>query len=183
MCIRDSIPIGNYPSNIAIFKEMSRVMSSYPPEWNISARPSLIIAQRRDEVTLSSHNMKFFIKHSRGTPWQMMGITEQVIPIDHLTVKNVFFEMNAEPAFLYVNIVENSYINGKLSRVLTVIPISKKSNWSFHEFARPNYVPIDVKEFSKLTLEIRDMNGNYVSFNPNFKTIVTLHTKPINRAE
>ena len=60
-----------------------------------------------------------------------------------------------------------------------MVPISMNADWSYHEFAHPNYVPIDITEFSKILLEIRDINGKYVKFDPRLKTIITLRTKPI----
>ena len=52
-----------------------------------------------------------------------------------------------------LNIVEDSYINGQLSRVLSTIPIRMKKEWSFHQFNNLNFVPIKVKEFSRKTLK------------------------------
>ena len=51
------------------------------------------------------------------------------------------------------------------------------ADWSHHEFTYPNFVSIEVQEFSKIILEIRDMNGDYVKFDPRFKTIITLSLK------
>jgi hypothetical protein len=56
-----------------------------------------------------------------------------------------------------------------------------KSHWSFYEFNNPVYIPIDVKQFSKIIFELRDINGRLITFDPNFKTIINLHIKPINR--
>ena len=58
-----------------------------------------------------------------------------------------------------------------------MLPISRNSDWSHYEFSHPNYVSIDVKEFSSITLDICDMNGEYVKFDPRFKTIITLSLK------
>ena len=60
-----------------------------------------------------------------------------------------------------------------------MVPIRLNEDWSYHEFAHQNYVPIDIKEFSKILLEIRDINGKYVKFDPRYKTIITLRTKSI----
>ena len=56
------------------------------------------------------------------------------------------------------------------------------SGYSHHEFNNPIYVPIDVKQFSKIVIELRDMNGELIKFHPSFKTIINLHIKSINSA-
>ena len=120
----------------------------------------------------------------KTTPWDLIGLgSYNIIPQNKtIQIRNVIFSNTIEPAFLYSNIVENSYINGKLSRNLSTIPLSLQSGWNFYEFKYPVYIPIDVKEFSKIKLELRDMNGKLIQFDPSFKTILNLHIKPINRA-
>lgn len=176
-----SIPVGYYPSTAAILRQIEASVSLMV--WNESEKPVFDVTQRREELFVVMKNMAVSIEGEKNSLWRLIGVTEVSAVFLRFKVQNVIFENNVIPAFLYVNIVENSYINGKLSRVLDVIPISMKANWSFHEFSKANFVPIDVKEFSKITLEVRDMNGDYVAFNPAFKTIVTLHIKPIYRGK
>ena len=134
-------------------------------------------------LIVTVQNMTVLLSHKRDTPWKMLGVNKKFESTKQDTVRNVDFTQTLEPAFLYVNIVEQSFLNGKLSRLLSMIPISMKAHWSYHEFAQPKFVPIDVKEFSKIILELRDMDGNYVPFEPHFKTIITLQTKRINRSD
>ena len=118
----------------------------------------------------------------RTTPWNLLGLSSysRIRENETLQIRNVIFSKTIEPAFLYSNIVENSYINGKLSRNLATIPLSLQSGWNFYEFKYPVYIPIDVKEFSKIKLELLDMNGKHIKFDASFKTILNLHIKPIN---
>ena len=99
-----------------------------------------------------------------------------------IEIENQDILSNIVPALLYVNIVENSYINGKLSRNLALVPLSLKGGCSFYEFNHPNYVPIVVKDFSNILLELRTLEGHYVPFNSSCNTVITLDLKPINRA-
>ena len=62
---------------------------------------------------------------------------------DSVKVRNIDYSKTIQPTFLYCNIVENSYINGKLSRNLSTIPLSMKAGLNFYEFSNPAYVPID----------------------------------------
>ena len=113
----------------------------------------------------------------KTTPWDLIGLGSYIITPQNKTIqiRNVIFSNTIEPAFLYSNIVENSYINGKLSRNLATIPLSLQSRWNFYEFKHPVYIPIDVKEFSKINLELHDMNGKLIKFYSSFKTILNLH--------
>ena len=78
---------------------------------------------------------------------------------------------------MYINIIENSYINGKLSRIASVIPLKSNPGWSFFQQAHPSFVSINVKEFSSILIELRDISGEFLEFNPSFKTIVTLKVR------
>ena len=132
-------------------------------------------------IKITPRNMSLII--DKTTPWSLIGLGSHssIRKNKILQVRNVIFSKSIEPAFLYSNIVENSYINGKLSRNLATIPLSLRSGWNFYEFKYPVYIPIDVKEFSKILLELRDMNGKLIQFDPSFRTILNLHIKPINR--
>jgi hypothetical protein len=175
-----TIPTAHYSSTFAVIKEISDSLNKLTWE-NVPSgkRPRLDVLLRKEVLTVSAFNMQFLITDQQDSPWSMIGIKEGFEVTKLIAVKNVNYDLNLEPAFLYVNIVENSYINGKLSRVLNMVPISMKAHWSYHEFAQPNFVPIEVREFSKITLEIRNMDGSYVPFDPKFKTIITLQTKSL----
>ena len=114
-------------------------------------------------IKITPRNMSLFI--DKTTPWSLIGLGSHssICKNKILQVRNVIFSKSIEPAFLYSNIVDNSYINGKLSRNLATIPLSLQSGWNFYEFMYPVYIPIDVKEFSKILLELRDMNGKLFS--------------------
>ena len=98
-----------------------------------------------------------------------MDITSDIPENSVIEIRNVIYSKTNQPAFLYSNIVENSYINGKLSRLLSIIPLHMKSQWGFYEFYKPVYVPIDVKQFSKIIFELVDINRKLITFNYKFK--------------
>jgi hypothetical protein len=117
------------------------------------------------------------IEGKSDAPWSLLNIYED--KYDRFTIQEIDLQCAESPAFLYANIIENSYINGKLSRNLGVIPIKNTRGWTLYEPKYPIYVPITVREFSKILIEIRDMNGEYIKFNPLYKTIITLSIRPI----
>ena len=50
-------------------------------------------------------------------------------------------------------------------------------HWSFFQQAHPSFVSINVKEFSNILIELRDINGEFLEFSPSFKTIITLKVR------
>ena len=103
--------------------------------------------------------------------------------IKQATVYTGDLEERTGMAFIYINIVENSYINGQKSRVLTAFPVSSKSGYTYHEFTNTTYIPIEVKEFSEIEIELRDIKGELLSIDDSYDTIVSLHISPINRGK
>ena len=177
------IPAGHYTSTFLILNAIHEAFEK--DENNISensdAKPRFeVVLTKGDAITVVVKHMEIEFD-ANDTPWKIMGIKSK----DDFSksIKNTNYSHNLSPAFLYVNIIENSYINGRLSRILSMVPISMKSHWSYHEFAFPNYVPIDVKEFSKINIELYDLSGKLVEFNPKYKTIITLSLRTINTAE
>ena len=66
--------------------------------------------------------------------------------------------------FLYCNVVENSLINNKESRLLCIFPIVSKRGYSFYEVKEAIYKPISVLQFSTITFTILDSEGDLVEF-------------------
>ncbi len=181
------IPVGHYSSSATILRVISdgfkrlrflegRLLEGTKPKFDVKL-------DKESVIRMTTEYMEIKVKDYPDGPWELLQIKDNFNYLgNYQSVKNVKYSQNIQPGFLYVNIVEDSYINGKLSRILSVVPISSQADWSFYEYTQPNYVPINVKQFSKIFLEIRDMNGHYIRFNPEFKTIITLRTMPINRA-
>ena len=175
------IPEGNYPDSVSILNEISHIISQLGSYDAVTRKPrfEIFIKPKRNSVKISVHNITILAQYMRETPWNLLGITSDIQESDSVEVDKLDFTNWIVPSFLYVNIVENSYINGKLSRNLSTVPLSLKRGWSFYEFENPIYITVDVKEFSKIALELRDMNGDYVCFNSSYKPVITLHLKAI----
>ena len=176
------IPEGNYPNTLSILEAIATKFAEVYPESSRYPLPKLELIQTRkkDFIKIEVRNLRLRVLNRRETPWSLLNISDNITEQQGVKVTNINFSMWKVPAFLYVNIVESSYINGKLSRNLSIIPLNMKQGWSFYEFNEPLYSPIDVQEFSKIIVEIRDMNGHYVDFDPKFKTVITLHISTIN---
>ena len=188
---------GHYSSTLAILKSIALEFSKAfkfrgnrrPPRLIKPVKPPYLETNESEMDIAGNGYINFKPKNmslifSRDTPWSIFEKRQFILDEDDtFRVKNINYSETIQPTFLYSNIVENSYINGKLSRNLSTIPLSMNSGWNYHEFNNPVYVPIDVKQFSKIEIQLRDMNGEFIKFDPAFKTIINLHIKPINRSE
>ena len=178
------IPVGRYSEAYILLKAIDTIIREYFGRKQ-GVRIGLDIVFNRLKgsiIKVTPSNVLIYVAEKANSPWNLFGISKDVQPNILLEIENQDLLSNTVPAFLYVNIVENSYINGKLSRNLALVPLSLKGGCSFYEFKHPNYVPIVVKNFSDILLELRTMDGHYVPFSSTCKTVITLDLKPINRA-
>ena len=125
------VPEGNYPDSVSILNEISDIISKLDPDGAVIRRPrfEITIRPKRNVVKISAHNMSILVLNTRETPWSLLGITSDIEEFNSVEVDKLDFTNWMIPAFLYVNIVENSYINRKLSRNLSTIPLSLKRGW------------------------------------------------------
>ena len=174
------IPVGRYSEPYRLLKAIDSVIREH-----FGRRFGLDIAFNRLKssiIKVTPLNVLIYVTEKANSSWNLFGVNKDIRPNILLEIENHDLLSGIVPAFLYVNIVENSYINGNLSRNLALVPLSLKGGCSFYEFKHPNYVPIVVKNFSDILLELRTTAGHYVPFNSNCKTVITLDLKPINRA-
>ena len=182
------IPTGTYKNVFTILKKIvgiikNNISPTVNPLSNKSSKNvvSITTGNKERTATLELADIIIHVEGKSDSPWEFLRVKEDIIPSTSIEVENVDLLVGIERAFLYVNIVENSYINGKKSRNLSLIPLSKQKGIAYHEFTNPNYIPVEFKQFSEIFLEIRNMDGEYVRFNSNYNTVITLHMKPINR--
>ena len=168
-----TIPSGFYHSIHAICLAIEEQISSVIKTKKYKPL-AVSLDKHRQIVHLSLDNL--IITNRKDSPWRLLGVQTDLYSTYDL--QNTSFEGESLPAFIYINIIENSYINGKLSRISSVIPIKTNPGWNFFHQAHPYFVSINVKEFSNILIEIRDINGKFLNFNPSFKTILTLSVRP-----
>ena len=146
-------------------------------------------AIQNDEISVLTEDITFTKVESEitlvipfkisGECLNMVGITD-FIPAKMYTFMDDNLTSTIFPAFLYCNIVEDSWINNKLSRLLQVIPLEYRQGCSYLEFHTREKSIITLKEFSNIIFEIRDINGDFIPFDPDFKTIMSFKITPIN---
>ncbi len=90
-------------------------------------------------------------------------------------------EERTEMAFVYLNIIKSSFINGRRSRLVCVFPVHSRKGYSYYDFSNPTYIPIEVREFSEISITFRDIRGNILGISSNFDTVVSLHVKTLEK--
>ena len=174
------IPVGRYNSANILLRTIDFVIREHLGR-DQEGGLELVSNPKSSLIKVTASDVLIYVTEKSDTPWDLVGVSRDMQPNMRLEIENRDLLCNIEPAFLYANIVENSYINGKLSRNLALVPLSLKGGCSFYEFNHPNYVPIVIKNFSDILLELRTMDGRYVPFISNCKTVISLDLKPINR--
>ena len=179
------IPVGTYRTTRSIITSIvtainGKVKETFP---NHTTRYGLNISGMEISPTFAV-NLKNVTIHVNkpDSPWGIIGVKEDLIEKSP-SLENIDLSIEMKPSFLYASIVENSYINEQKSRNLAVIPLTTSTGYTFYEFKSPVYVPIEVREFSSILLELRDLDGKFVKFNPKSKTVLTINMKSINRGD
>ena len=184
---KTQIPPGTYINTYSLVKAIvsainTKAIASWTKKRVLSITPVYIAVGR--SFYLTTENIIVHIdKDKKDHPWSLLGIYDDLKEYKKSTIENIDLLTGVHPAILYANIVENSYINGIKSRNLAILPLHLQQGYSYYEFKNPVYVPIEVHQFSKIFLEIRDLNGQFMKFNPKWNTVVTLHLRSINRGE
>ena len=168
------IPTGRYETNESVLSEISKVINTFLADNDISKKCrstngyGLFTIYVPKDISIVEPETDSLMA-SLGVNWLSNELS--------VFSGSIQFRDTVEMCFIYLNIVQNSFINGRRSRLLCVCPIVKRSGYTFFEFQNLSYVPIEVREFSDLSLTIRDMRGQLLQLDNKFDTIVTLHMK------
>ena len=104
--------------------------------------------------------------------------------LNSIDAQNIYFS-NVYPAFLYASVIENSFIDKYASRHLSMIPLHSgyadgTDGYHYHEFFNPTYHNFSVSEFSNITFQIRNVDGEIIDFAEGYKTFLNLEVfKPM----
>lgn len=180
------IPIGTYANTVLIGDEIIQSVRMKIDDMDPSKSKGAIKIHNFDnsrKFKITLHGIIIHVVNREDSPWNILGVfTDMTAMSKESMMENRELMGLVEPAIIYANIVESSYINGKKARNLAVIPLELRRGYTFHEFTNPDYVPIEVHQFSNIQLEIRDLNGKFVKFNPRWNTVITIRLKAINRS-
>ena len=104
--------------------------------------------------------------------FKLMGIHKSD---NTLIFRKEVMPVKSDVFFVYFDIVQESYINRHKSRLLAIFPCESKPGGGFYEFKTLVYIPIEVRQFSEIKIELRNMRGELVKIKPNRDTIISLH--------
>ena len=89
-------------------------------------------------------------------------------------------QADAQPGFVYCNLIESSYLNGYRSKLLQVVPFDNAPYaYTTFEVLNPNYISILVNQFSYLEFTIRDLKGELIKFSSYRDIVLTLHIRGV----
>ena len=178
------IPNGYYGNTYTLMMKIRDVVNTMIKSLKFKKARSITVdgGHSGPSLSIQLQNVILHVEDKHDSPWSLMGI-EGDLKKTRSGIVNRDLSSFITPALLYASIVENSYINGKKSRNLGVIPLNQHDGYSFYEFKNPVYVPIEVHQFSEILLELRDLNGEYIKFDQKRNTIISLHLKSINRGD
>ena len=176
------IPTGRYKTSLSVIRAIETLIENHMHFKGSRFLLSLRLT-KLNKIHISTSGIDLLVTRKTDSPWSLLGLSKDIKNKSEIELENKNLFSGIETAFLYVNIVENSYINGKLSRNLSVLPLYYNEGHHFYEFKNPTYGTVEVKEFSDVLLEIRNMRGDLVPFVTPCTTVITLHLKPINRID
>ena len=109
-----------------------------------------------------------------------IGVSEWHITNTTMDWDKELKQVSVQPGFIYCNLIENSYLNGHRSKLLQVVPFDIGPNaYKTWEVINPNYIPIQVNQFSYLEFTIRDLKGKLIKFSSYRDIVLTLHIRGV----
>jgi hypothetical protein len=165
---------GRYDLVEDVLKAMIEQINNYAKK--IGSKERCVMSRVFGKANVNLPKEIKLLARSREGPLSVIGayITESSI-----TALDGRVPRHSEMCFMYLNIVQNSFINGKKSRLVCIFPIHSEKGYSYHEFNKATYIPIEVREFSHISLTLRDIKGKLISIGGEYDTVITLHMKPL----
>ena len=164
---------GRYSSAFEILEAMGHEVDRFI-EGNALGDERCAVTKVGTETYLKIPDILEFIPNLKGGPIEVLKC-EVAKTIVRTTIEAI--PSHTEMCFLYLNIVQNSFINGRKSRIACVFPIKSDDGYTFFEFKTPTYIPIEIRQFSNITISLLDITGHTVGINPQYDTVVTLHMR------
>ena len=172
-----TLPVGRYGSSASILLEITNLIKDHLKTARKREAMDSNVTGGNNVINVDLVDLYILVENEADTPWHLLGVCED--KFDKFTIENKDLNLAEFPAILLTNLVQNSYINGKPYRNLSIVPIKTQPGWTMYRPATPYYLPITVREFSKIKMELRDMTGNCLQFNHGYNPIVTLNIRPI----
>lgn len=106
-------------------------------------------------LSLSAAN-EFYTTAENGGLMHYLG---QYISNSKIKVEYDILGSTTEPTFIYSNVVSETVIDGQYSRILATVPLKTDIGYNHHEFSNPLYHKLRVNNFTDISFQLRDVNG------------------------
>ena len=190
------IPIGFYAGTCHIMAAINdvlvnSVLSDLPDETLLKRNPTFSYKQGGDASSLQIHDSGvFFAIEFINEDKQLLGVLGYCVDgrIKRLDINHYNLSSVTEVGFLYSNIVANSIINQQQSHLLSLIPITSKNGYNYHEFTNPAYRPLSVHSFTDIDFALTNVRGDIIEMDHLhsadsdrvvYPTVITLHIRKI----
>ena len=174
-----SITTGYYESPGDLFYELcDRVNEAYAGyEIFESCKVQYYASLEKWKFTLP-RGLKFKFIEGVSSALDLLFLNKTLIRTS-IEINDHTLRSSPEMGFLYCDIVENSYINNNVSRLLSIIPLRNLHyhNTRFYEFSNPNYYPISLKQFEGISFQMSDSQGQIIEFVDDGNLILNLQLK------
>ena len=171
-----SIPNGRYNQTEHVMAAIERAINTYIQRIGLQAHCKSLNTHGR--MTIIFPNILEISYMSSETPLDL--INASVIANRISSYAGDVSEWT-ELCFVYVNIVQNSFINGRKSRLASVFPVHSKKGYTFFEIGNPSYVPIEIREFTDISVTFRNIKGEILQISDTYDTVITLHVKALEK--
>ena len=179
-----SIPPGFYESTCSLAEAINAEIDIKRRERRLPAGANLTAGV----LKLSSKELKFLADPDKyGKLLNVFGVCLKNTEAQFLKYDDIRLDNTKEVAFLYSNIVPNSVIDQRKSRLLALLPVQSKAGYNFYEASNLIYHPLSVHSFTDISFLFCNVRGetmemvHKVNEQVVFPIIIQLHIKPINR--
>ena len=165
---------------LAVVKELNRLIANLIAEYDVEIEECVITEsadQKNPSVRILTVTIPdiLLIKRNTAEPDDIFSLLSASFSGKNFSFRRGKIENSMQLCFIYMNIVQQSQINGYRSRVVAPFPMYPSRGYTFFEFQSPTYIPIEVREFSMVTISLLDIKGNIIGIDNRFDTVATLH--------
>lgn len=182
-----AIPEGFYESTCGIAKSIydtipKNIGDGSSAVWKYNAHGDGSIIKLPKYVTFYSGKNGEYLELLK-----LFGYCKDDIRFDKLEFSDMRLDNAAQVGFLYSNIVPNSLVNQKQSRILGIFYIKSKKGYNCSEVMNTSFLPLSVHSFTDIDFLITNVHGEVLEINAledgkvTYPTIIVLRIKPIYR--
>ena len=171
-----SLTVGRYNYVGELLKEIHSKVNAYIGSVGESDASSIKFSAASNKWQLNLPTNIEFVKSDKvDSALNLLVISDGLYSSIHAPESKLLNDKHI--GFLYCSIVQDSFINGRPSRLLATFPIISSHGYNFYEFTNPTYHPVAIKQFSDILFELRDIKGDLLHIRSDTSTVLTMHMR------